>query len=1167
MQVLSGDDTFGNALTAFGSLFDPHNARQTIAEMPGLLQLQAGLLDVSLGLDKTAGWQRLGDADFQTVKKRVEEKTWWHNSSSQIESFKWGLPTQPILDQAVSLRRRLDIQIEQLAQDPSKIVLVVGNSAFTPAGIRLSDTGIQYLDAPQHGDGRVTLDSARLPGVRVFRVDAAHGDLANKRQAFDAYVELLTRGDTSKLEAVPEVAPAARGAAAAPSAAAAVVPSRPSRRMGAGEPPSSQGEVFALPAPVVPSALPPLRIAIRNGNLKFIREPLLIGHYRSLKLTGSEKDMDTLLGRAMLRSLNAGLYPSTVGSHQVFLNTRPGADNPFAVPRPEAVVIVGLGEEGMLQPTQLSAGVRQAALAYAQRVSELRTGGSFDLAATLIGAGGIGIQVGTAAQAIAEGVREANERLWEANERPREADDHMAGSGWPLVGKLQLIELYLDRATEAHDALKALAAAHSQRFDLSPQVEPGLGALPRPRRSSYRGAGYDFISVQQRSEGVGNVIEFTLDTQRARTEVRGVSTQVRLINELVRVGADDRNHDKQIGRSLFNLLVPVEVEPFLSGSSAVLLQLDKASAAYPWELMDTQSRPSKQPNSPESQSADATPWAVRTRVLRKLRTADFRINPRDSKRGDGILVIGEPQCDPKKYPSLPGAADEAQAVADVLMAKPGLKLDALAIVNLAYERPYKVVHIAGHGIYREDGTGGVALSNHTVFGPREFEAMRTVPQLAFINCCYLGKMPEADAKVSALGDRRPLFAATVAEQLIRMGARCVVAAGWAVDDIPAKVFAQRFYRELVEKRPFVEAVGRAREETYERHPDSNTWAAYQCYGEPDWRYSGEADGGNQSAEAPWIASPEDLDLELENLTVQFKFGGSTSREVRPKLSQLETRYGDRWGRAGAIAQRFGEAYSEINQIDDAIRWYSRAIAAEDGGASLRAVEQLGNLRARRSGKLEDKVEARRQITAAIHDLERVEALEPTSERASLVGSAFKRLAMLEATAGRSGPSRKAIAAMRDRYAEAEKLARKNDSDNLHYAMANRMNAELVLNIANPDWRFDSAEVLTLRQLLLKKATEDPEFWSVIGLTEWRIYEALSNRSLAAVVGDILTELVQGKGERYVELGLGPRPGGVHAVGLCRGTWAIEIRARGGAEADWNTRRLCNKVASGGATFA
>jgi hypothetical protein len=41
MQTLSGDDTFGNALVAFGSLFDNGGTRKMMAGMPGFIQLQA----------------------------------------------------------------------------------------------------------------------------------------------------------------------------------------------------------------------------------------------------------------------------------------------------------------------------------------------------------------------------------------------------------------------------------------------------------------------------------------------------------------------------------------------------------------------------------------------------------------------------------------------------------------------------------------------------------------------------------------------------------------------------------------------------------------------------------------------------------------------------------------------------------------------------------------------------------------------------------------------------------------------------------------------------------------------------------------------------------------------------------------------------------------------
>lgn len=1095
MQMLSGDDTFGNMLTFLGSLFDDHKARQTIAEMPGLLQLQAALLDPALGLDKSAGWQRLADADLQSVRQRLDERTWWHKDELQLEPYKWGIPSQTVLDQAVDLRKRLNAQRQDLGTDAMKMLIVVGKARFTPAGIRVTDAGIEYLEALQDGDGRVTLDSARLPGVRTWIVDVAHGSLADAKDAFEGYVELLTRGDTSKLQAVPEAALGVRGASLGTGVSVSLVPSRRSRAGGGAEPPSVQRDVFAPgAAPEAPTARPVgprLQVSVMHGNLKFVRQPLMLGHYRALALTGSgsEAVMDRLLGQAMSESLRAGLYPSAVGSHQVFINTSRNPDNPLAVPRPAAVIVVGLGEEGTLRATDLTLTVRQATLAYAQRISEGSAGGSthFELSATVIGSGGSGMHVGTAAQAIAQGVQQANERL--------------VAVGWPLVMQLQLIELYLDRATETYHALKALAETYPQSFALEPQIRPGSGGLRRPPESGYRGAGYDFITVERRGDTDSAVLEFTLDTQRARSEVRGQATQVKLVDELVRAGANDRNRNQQIGRSLFQLLVPIEVEPFLSGSAAVLLQLDRATAAYPWELLDTR-RDEANPHD------DARPWAVRTRVLRKLRTEDFREQPLDVRRDADTLVIGAPQCDLQIYPPLPGAVEEAQAVAAVLETEARLNQDALAFVNAVLERPYKIIHIAGHGDFLKDCTGGVVLSNGTVFGAREVKTMRIVPELAFINCCYLGRIdPGAAMPASPLGDKRPLFAANVAEELIKIGVRCVVAAGWAVDDTPAQLFATCFYRELKSGHRFVEAVGRAREETWRAHQQSNTWAAYQCYGDPDWRYEssrGAADG--QVPEVPLVVSPAGLDLELQRLTVEYRYGDIGRDHAQARIEQLEAAYGGLWGTRGAIAEAFGVGYGELGELDNAIRWYSRAVSAEDGGASLRASEQLGNLRARRGETMQDAAQGRDEIRAAIQQLERVVAIAPTSEREGLLGSAFKRLAMLEGQS-RQRAARSAMAQMAAHYHQAEELALKNNADNLYYPAMNRMSAELILNFSQPNWPgFAAADVAAVRQSLQKKVMEDADFWSVVGLTELHIYEALAQRQLAKALGDILAEL-------------------------------------------------------------
>jgi tetratricopeptide (TPR) repeat protein len=1090
MQVLSGDDTFGNLLATVGSLFDGRAARQMIAEMPGLLQLQAGLVDGAHGLDKTAGWQRLADADLAVVEQRLADRSWWHKDELQVDSFRWGVPPQGVLDQAVALRRRLDAQRDGLGEDAAKMLLVVGIAPFTPAEVTIGDGGVVYLDTPDNGDGRVTFSNACLPGVRTWQVDVVHGDLADARPVFDAYLDLLVNGDTPRLPLAGRAAGAARGAGGE-SRAVALVPSRPARALRQGEPPAAQRDVFAVVAEAEPRKAAGgsrLRVRVVNGNLKFVRQPLIVGHYQSLKLTGTEDVIDRLLDRALSESLRSGLYPSPIGSSQVFTNTRRNPQDPFVLPRPEAVIVVGLGEEGLLRLSSLTEAVRQGVLAYAQRVAERGGGGTttFEVASTLLGSGGSDISAAMSAQAIATGACEANRRLAEV--------------GWPQVAELQLIELFLDRATEALQALGTLADTEAQDLVLESDIKRGLGGLPRPADAGYRGADYDFVSIQQKGSERAPEVEFTLDTRRARSEVRGVSTQSKLVDALVRASATNVRNDPPTRRSLFKLLVPLEIESFLSGSSSLLMQLDPNTAAYPWELLDTQS--------PEFDGrSDSKPWAVRTRLLRKLRTPRYRELPQDAGHDAGVLVIGEPQCPLDKYPPLPGAAAEARAVAQVLGAEPVLNEDALAIVKAVLDQPYKILHVAGHGDVLE-GAGGIVLSDGTIFGSTEVKAMRTVPQLVFINCCHLGRFEkEPLQRFNRLGSGMPKFAANVAEELINIGVRCVIAAGWAVDDEPAMLFARSFYDVLLRGRPFVEAVEKAREETWRRHRGSNTWAAYQCYGDPYWTYVPERTESAPLRRLPDVSSAEAMALQLGALVVAHAYEERPTDVLRAQVEQLESAYGARWGDEGAVATAFGAVYAEIGDFARAIDWYSRALEAEDGGASLRALEQLGNARARRGARMNNFDEARAEIDAGIKLLERVNDMAPTVERESLLGSAHKRLALVEKGARRPNPEREALARSVAHYGKAEDIARKKNADNLYYPAMNRMSIALVLGPGQLDPEgFDSAAVSAVRQSLQRKNADDPDFWSVVGVTELRIYEALARCQLAHLLDGILADL-------------------------------------------------------------
>jgi hypothetical protein len=1126
MQVLSGDDTFGNALVAFGAPFQDRRARQLMAAFPGFIQLQADLLDPQRQLALEATWRQLADDDL----KKVRESNWWHRNwlgdesmDNTLSTYQWGVPPQAVLDQACTLRQRLDQQRDGVLKDfADKMLLVVGHAKFTPDGIEWGERGLAYLDATDGGDGRVTLASALLPGVRTWTLDCEHGSLPSATAAFDAFVDLLARGDTSQLQ---RLAGGSRSAGAGGSAtdtppAVVHVRSRPSRARPRPVPAASIKDLLGSPhegradAPDAPAG-GALRVSVVNGNLSFVRQPLMVGHYRSLALTGTERVIDGLIGGAMSSALGAGLYPSEPGSHQVFVNTRRVPDNPWQLPAPQSAIVIGLGDEGKLRETALTMSVRQGVLGWAQRVAE-HPGGApthFELAATLLGSGGIGISSGGAARAIAQGVREANERL--------------AGAGWPCVSHLVLVELYLERATDAWRGLQLLGGPGGQHFDIAPTVVAGTGPLRRQIDNGYRGTDYDLITATT-PEGASGTISYTLDTRRARSEVRAQVTQGTLLRELVARASTDTNEDTQIGRTLFQLLVPPELEPFFSGTSHMLLELDPGSAAIPWELLDT--------TEDKAAGGDARPWAVRCQLLRKLRLEDFRERVQDASADDAVLVIGEPKIDTRLYSELPGALAEAKAVVKQLTGPGGIAAsrvvrlvdrdDATAIVNALLQRRYRIVHIAGHG--EPGAAGGVVLSGGTFLGPREIKTMRIVPELVFVNCCHLAARDAGEA-LRRLDPSR--FAANVAESLIGIGVRCVIAAGWAVEDGPAEAFATTFYRELLAGAPFIRAVARARETAWKM--GGNTWAAYQCYGDPNWVFDPEVNDAQQARtnigdEYAGISSPLGLALALEELAVQSRWQGAPPDRQLAKIRFLEARFAGPWRGMGAVAEAFGLACAEADDVDASIGWYEEALQSNDASASLKTAEQLGNQRARRGWERISKAEppvsdkaiadGRKEVGSALALLQSLVALQPTLERLSLCGSAWKRLAMIEARAGQAAEERAAIIGMTACYRQAEGLAANSGHPELHYPALNRMAGELVIEAGSADWAgIDPASVDAVRTCLQARVRSSPDFWTVAGLAELAMLEAMGVRTGQGVAARALAAALPALSAAFSEL--------------------------------------------------
>ena len=126
------------------------------------------------------------------------------------------------------------------------------------------------------------------------------------------------------------------------------------------------------------------------------------------------------------------------------------------------------------------------------------------------------------------------------------------------------------------------------------------------------------------------------------------------------------------------------------------------------------------------------------------------------------------------------------------------------VLNALFAQEWQIVHIAAHGQFACDdpSRSGVVIGPEMFITANVVRQLPVVPELVFLNCCHLGQVGE-----NATAPQNPhRLAASVARELMRIGVRAVVAAGWAVDDDPAAEFACTFYHELLEGRLLGDAV-------------------------------------------------------------------------------------------------------------------------------------------------------------------------------------------------------------------------------------------------------------------------------------------------------------------------------------------------------------------------
>jgi hypothetical protein len=134
------------------------------------------------------------------------------------------------------------------------------------------------------------------------------------------------------------------------------------------------------------------------------------------------------------------------------------------------------------------------------------------------------------------------------------------------------------------------------------------------------------------------------------------------------------------------------------------------------------------------------------------------------------------------------------------------------------------------------------------------------------------------------------------------------------------------------------------------------------------------------------------------------------------------------------------------------------------------------------------------------------AVGATVERESLYGSAYKRLALIEAAAGRQEEEIEGISRMRDHYGAAEQIARSDDANvkaNLYYPAMNRIAAQLALE--GGTGRASSHDAQTLAGVQRSMAAAPVDFWSVVGQTELKMYASLFGGTLEKDVSGLIED--------------------------------------------------------------
>jgi len=1000
MEVLTGHSDRVRML----NLIDFHHKRkeiiQTVAKFPGVLQL----------LPMTE--EGFGTAEFWTDMQQYADDT--------------VVPDNSMLELYGNYKQSTSV-FALKPEEAARVIYIAGHSK-TVNGYKIKKrffTGKKLVyTTTTLGDGSVTWELGipdELPKSNIYYSEISHGQLANEQVIFEAIDDIIRFGSSGSL---PQIPPVSRGL------------TMDEFKSGSDFIPENDEQIIdiifneSIPESDEPADNMQINVSVYNADLKYSAHPVLVGHFLNDGLFSAEKSLDNYLKQKLSERHRLGFYPGEIGASEVTYQS----DS-----KPKGALVVGLGTVDQLTAYRLSITVEKAIIQYAfffrDNYSKIENKSiATGISSILLGTSFAGLPVSECVRAILAGVRRANQRMVQLN------------SGLKPIREIEFVDYYEDIAQQCYKILKDIEANQDSMDIVVGQFEKGPGL--RRRLSLYDGAAwwhtFNTSAIYIDGYPTPRGLSFSSTSGRARIEQNGITTDLKMVEYLAKEFSHRNTWDVRLSKTMFELLVPNDFKSIIRNQNNIVWKMDEYSAQFPWEMFHDYSTLENAQNE--------TPTFVNTGMIRQLLTDKYRNNPIVADNNKAFIV-GDPDYSGTDFPQLIGAEQEANEVSKVLKmngfnVSTLIKSNAQRIITDLYSDRYKIMHFAAHGLYEEavgegiSAKAGIVLGKDLVLEPGMINQLSYVPEFIFINCCYSGDMTGLDEKYYK---GRSNLAANIGTQLIRMGVKAVVVAGWSVDDAAAHTFSAELYRKLFDGYEFGDAVLSARRKCYDYHRTNNTWGAYQCYGDHYYKLINKS--VNWVDMTPYVTESQAI-IDLQN-ELSFISGQKVNKhEYMIRLENIIKKVRANSLETGFIKELYAKIYIELGEYEAAVNELEELFKIEKAEFSVSSLEQYSSLKGkiliknyRKTGKVDNKA-----LDNLISDIKLLDYIGITAERRALKASLYKRISFLR----RNDPETRirCLKKMKEYYAQSYEIVDKAVLADSIYALSGYFFALYLLNTRN-----------------------------------------------------------------------------------------------------------------------